>query len=63
VQLLEHLGDVTIGYFVVPDTELLLSVKLDVHHAAALQPGMKVGLRPRAQHCLLFDADGRTCHP
>jgi multiple sugar transport system ATP-binding protein len=62
VELLEHLGDVTIGYFRVPDTELLMAVKVDVQKAAALQPGMRVGLRPRAAHCVLFDGDGRACY-
>ena len=62
VELLEHLGDVTIGYFRVPETELLLAAKIEVAHATALQPGMRVGLRPRAQHCVLFDADGKACH-
>jgi len=33
-----------------------------VQHAAALQPGMRVGLKPRAAHCVLFDADGKACH-
>ncbi|HUG23437.1 ABC transporter ATP-binding protein [Piscinibacter sp.] len=62
VELLEHLGDVTIGHFRMPDTELLLAAKVDVQHSAALQPGMRVGLMPRAAHCILFDADGRACH-
>ncbi len=62
VELLEHLGDVTIGHFRVPDTELLLAVKLPVQRAAALEAGMRVGLRPDAAHCILFDADGRACH-
>jgi multiple sugar transport system ATP-binding protein len=61
VQLLEHLGDVTIGYFRVPDTELLLAVKLDVKKAATLEAGMRVGLKPQPAHCVLFDADGRAC--
>jgi multiple sugar transport system ATP-binding protein len=62
VELLEHLGDVTIGYFRVPDTDLLLAAKVDVQHAGALQAGMRVGLKPRTQHCVLFDADGKACH-
>ena len=62
VELLEHLGDVTIGHFRVPETELLLAVKIDVQKAAALEAGMRVGLRPRPQHCVLFDAEGRACH-
>jgi multiple sugar transport system ATP-binding protein len=60
VELLEHLGDVTIGHFRVTETDVLLSVKVDVQKAAALQPGMRVGLRPQPQHCVLFDADGRA---
>ncbi|HJV60095.1 MAG TPA: sn-glycerol-3-phosphate ABC transporter ATP-binding protein UgpC [Albitalea sp.] len=61
VELLEHLGDVTIGHFRVPDSELLLAAKLDVRRAAALQVGMRVGLRPDPAHCVLFDAEGRAC--
>ncbi|RQP23098.1 ABC transporter ATP-binding protein [Piscinibacter terrae] len=62
VELLEHLGDVTIGHFRVPETELLLAVKLPVRRAAALEVGMRVGLKPDVAHCVLFDADGRACH-
>ena len=62
VEMLEHLGDVTIGYFRVPETELLLAAKLDVKKAAALEVGMRVGLKPQEAHCVLFDADGRACH-
>jgi multiple sugar transport system ATP-binding protein len=62
VELLEHLGDVTIGHFRVPGSEPLMAVKMSVQTAAPLQPGMRVGLRPNAQHCVLFDADGRACH-
>jgi len=61
VELLEHLGDVTIGHFRVPETDVLLSAKIDVEKASALQAGMRVGLRPRAAHCVLFDAEGRAC--
>ncbi|CAG1018805.1 sulfate transport system ATP-binding protein [Burkholderiaceae bacterium] len=60
VELLEHLGDVTIGHFRVADSGLLLAAKIEVHKAAALQPGMRVGLKPRPEHCVLFDADGRA---
>ena len=63
LELIEHLGDVSVGYVRVPGLQEAVAVKLDAEAGAGLRRQQALRLQAEPPQILGFDAQGRTLPP
>lgn len=59
IKVVEHLGDVSVAYVAMNAVSSLISFKQPAGHAA-LKSGSEIAIHFPADHCYLFDTEGKT---